>query len=448
MVVIPLIRKTCTGLCILLSVFATMACKADLWRTGYDPGYAYMPASEIDFSALTHVIHFSLLPNDDGSLNATENVITAEGTTSLVTAAHNANVKVLICVGGGGSYFPNAASPAHLANFILNLTNFMATGNYDGIDVDWEPLDDANASVYTNFIIGLRAALDGFSTHKLMSTALPTGADPSLIAEVQTNFDQINVMTYDYSGPWAGWVTWFNSPLYDGGYTFPSNPSELVPSTDATVTNFLSAGIPASKLAIGLAFYADIWYGGNNGSGNGMSYPRESWQEAPTNFYQVTYNQMVSSNFPAADYNYDTVAQAAWVGISGKGTNNMFISYDSARACEAKVSYARNHSLGGVFVWEISQDHISGQPDPLLEAMKEAVAEPSIVTPQISGHNVNFGFTAMPLGTYSVEWSSDLTMPWNTLLVTNVGLTSTGGIIQVSDPLSQATRFYRVKTPQ
>ena len=430
-----------------LSLITTSA-KADLWRSGYYPGYASaMPASEIDFSALTHVVHFSVFPNGDGTLNTNINNITPQGTASLVTAAHNANVKVLICVGGANSYFPNAASPGNLNNFIYNLTNFMASGNYDGIDVDWEPLDDGDASTYTNFIIGLRGALNAFGTHKLLATAVPPSADPSLVATVQSCFDQINLMTYDYSGPYEGWVTWFNSPLYNGGYAFPSNPGEYVPSTDATLTNYLTTGIPASKLGIGVTFYADIWTDGNDGSGNSMTNPREGWQIAPTNFYSVTYNQIVSSNFPAGDFNYDTAAQAAWIGVSGAGTNDLFISYDSARSCQAKISYARNHGLGGIIIWELSQDHVSGRTDPLLQAVKQAAATPGTITAQRSGQNVNLAFTSMPLGSYRVLSATNLTAPWSSLMVTNIGLTSTGGVIQVSDSINHAVRFYRVQTP-
>ena len=52
---------------------------AEVWSTGYYPGYrqSAMPASNVDFTALTHVIHFSVVPNTDGTLNTTINNITA-----------------------------------------------------------------------------------------------------------------------------------------------------------------------------------------------------------------------------------------------------------------------------------------------------------------------------------------------------------------------------------
>lgn len=435
----------------LLAVFLiTLAGRADILRTGYYPAYATnITPAEVDFSALTQVIDFSVFPNGDGSLNTTINDLFYPGITNLVTTAHNAHVKALICVGGAASYFPNATSAGNVNFFISNLTNFMSTNNYDGIDVDWEPLNDSDAGVYTNFIIGLRTALNGFSQHKLLTTAIPPNADPALVAPLTNCFDQINLMTYDLSGPYDGWVTWFNSPVFSGGYTFPSNPGELVPSVDGMVANYEALGIPAAKLAIGITFYGYVWAAGNDTSGNAMSVPRESWQNPPTNFFTVTYNQIISSNFPGVDFNYDTTAQAPWIGIGNQGANNMFISYENARSCEAKISYARNSKLGGVFIWELSQDHVTGQSqaDPLLEAVKQAAATPGSLTPQRSGKNINLNFASAPLGNYSLQWSSNLLSSWNTLVLTNVGLTSTGGIVQVQDSANQPVRFYRVQSP-
>jgi GH18 family chitinase len=161
----------------------------------------------------------------------------------------------------------------------------------------------------------------------------------------------------------------------------------------------------------------------------------------------VTYNQIVSSNFSAGDFNYDTVAQAPWIGVGGRGLNNMFISYDNPRSVQARVSYARNHALGGLIIWELTQDHISGQADPLLQAMKQAVATPGNTAIKRSGANVNVTFNSAPLGSYSVQWATNPAAAWNTLQLTNLGSTQTGGVIQVSDSASQRARFYRVQTP-
>jgi chitinase len=426
--------------------------QGDLWRTAYYAGYSAsrLPISEIDFSGVTHIVHFSVLPNGDGSLNPYTNGITSQSTTQLVSAAHAAGKKALICVGGAGSYFPNAVSALNISNFVSNLTNFVATGGYDGIDVDWEPLADGDAGLYTNLIVKLRTALDGFSARKLLMSAVPPTALPGTIKAVQDKLDQINLMTYDFSGPFAGWVTWYNAPIYDGGNTFASVPGKHLPSIEGTVDEFVTNGIPAGKLGIGVAFYGYIWQGGFDGTNNGMMFPLESWTIAPTNTYAVTYSDLVSSNFSAGSFHYDSSAQSAWIGVNGPGTNDMFISFDDARACQAKVSYARNRGLGGLILWEISQDHHTGQPDPLLQAIKQAIATPGMLDLHQSGQDMRLTFASAPLGTYRIQWTTNLAAnTWNSLAVTNLSLTATGGLVQVTNvgAITNSRRFYRVQTP-
>src|ERR1022692_243404 len=114
----------------LLCLFSGSA-RADLWRTAYYPGWeqSYMPASSVDFTALTHLIHFSVVPNSDGTLNTSDNDITTSNSVDILSRAHAAGVKVLICVGGSESEsaFQAATSAANLPAFINNITNFMAT---------------------------------------------------------------------------------------------------------------------------------------------------------------------------------------------------------------------------------------------------------------------------------------------------------------------------------
>ncbi len=431
--------------------------RADLWSTGYYPGYEQgsMPASNIDFTALTHIIHFSVIPNSNGTLNSSANSVSTANSTDIVTRAHAAGKPVLICVGGANSEsnFLAATSIATLAVFVSSLTNFMAARGYDGVDLDWEPLPVSDSGQFTNLVNGLRSALNGFPQHKLLTVAAgayppdPTNEEYTMFAALQNQFDQINIMTYALSGPYPGWVTWFNSPIYDGGYRFPSTGG-LVPSVDGAVGNFITNGVLPAKLGIGIAFYGDIWQGGAGTSTGGVTQPRQSWTNAPTRT-DTPYTTTIGVYYQTNLYHWDTSAQAAYLSISNASpTNDMFISYDDQRTCQSKVSYARNHGLGGVMIWELAQDHQAGQPDPLLQALKQALATPGLITIQNTGPDIGLSFTSLPLGSYRVEWTGDLTSNvWNTLAVTNVS--GPGGSLQVVDPdaASQPQRFYRVQTP-
>jgi chitinase len=416
-----------------------------------------MPASTIDFTALTHIIHFSLIPNSDGTLNSSDNSLTSANSADIVTRAHAAGKQVIICVGGASteSDFEAAASSASVSAFVSNLTNFMATRGYDGVDVDWEPLTTNDASLFTNLVYNLRSALNAFPQHKLLTVAAgayPNYGDPptseyTMYAALQNQFDQINIMTYDLSGPYEGWVTWFNSPIYDGGYRFPSTGG-LVPSINGAVTNFIGNGVSPAKLGIGIPFYGYVWAGGTGTPTSGVTQPRQAWTDAPT-MNGVNYTPLIASYYQSGLYHWDTNAQAAYLSITNANPNNdMFISYDDQRACQCKISYARNQGLGGVMIWELSLDHQNGQTDPLLLALKQGLATPGPLAIQNVNQKVSINFTSLPLGSYSVEWNSNLTSNvWNTLIITNVS--GTGGVLQTVDPnaANQARRFYRVQTP-
>jgi chitinase len=425
---------------------------AALWCTGYFPGWEQdgMSASAIDYSVITHVIHFSAVPNPDGTLDTAGNTLSTANSAQVVQAAHNAGRKVLVCVGGAGTQtgFQGAASALHRQAFINNLVNLTTSRGYDGIDVDWEPLDSVDASSYSSLITGLRTALSAIPGKPYLLTAAvalpPTPAN--LLANLKDQFDQINLMTYDLSGPYPGWVTWFNSPIYDGSYRFASTGG-LVPSVAGMVNTLLAAGVPAVKIGVGIPFYGYIWSGGAGTSTGGTSAPRQSWTTAPA-ATAMGYDQIVSTYYTPQNYHWDNAAQAAWLGIDAAGSaNDKFISYDDVRGCQTKVSYARNTGLGGVMIWELAQDHVAGRVDPLLQGIKEALQAPGSITIQRDGSNISLAFSAAPLGSYRVEWSSNLTAPvWNTLALTNTpGPAQTLQIVDPSTP-TNTQKFYRVRT--
>lgn len=448
-------RSLLAGLCCLLAV----ELRAELWVTGYYPAYkrSTMPPANIDFTTVTHLIHFAMSVNTDGSLNATRLDLSAAHMADVVGRAHAAGRKALICVGGADSQtgFQGATSRGRLTTFISNLTHIVVTHGYDGVDLDWEPMNATDTAQFTNMVHGLRSALDQLPQPKLLTAAVvaypPYGDPPTaqyrMLASLQSQFDQINVMTYDLSGPWPGWVTWFNSPVFDGGYRFPSSGG-LVPSADGAIRNFLSNGVTPAKLGVGIPFYGYLWTGG------GVSQPRQAWSES--NVPVVTtesFATISTAYFRSNVYHWDNNAQSAYLTISnGASGPARFISYDDPRACQAKASYARNRSLGGVMIWELTQDFFPsapvGQRHPLLQSINEALASPGHTMIELASGTVTLTFTSVPLGSYRAQWTDNLdAQSWNTLLVTNAS--GPGGPLSITDlrPPGGTQRFYRVQSP-
>jgi len=432
------------------------AARAGFWVTGYYPGYAAssMAASNIDFTTITHVIHFSLIPQSNGTIDATANNLTKSAITNLVGSAHAAGRSALICVGGADTEagFLGATTPANLGVFTTNIYNFMATNGYDGVDLDWEPFNSADTGQYTNFVVALRTML---GTNKLFSVAAPAypeyGDSPTaefaMLASVQNKFNQINIMTYDLSGPYDGWVTWYNSPLFDGGYKFPGT-SEAVPSISGAVSNFVNNGVAPAKLGMGMPFYGYVWT-----DGPGVTQPRQSWPTAdPPTVTGYTYTEIMQNYYQPSRYHWDAVAEAPYLSLTNTtATNDMFISYDDPTSCQVKVSLARNLNLGGMMVWELTQDYFPtepvGQRTPLVAALRQSLNTPAMVGAKLSGTNFGFSFTSLPVGLYRILWRTNLTPgTWNTL--TN-NVAGTGTNIFIADPAGRAGagRFYQVQTP-
>jgi len=374
-------RKTFMTLLVAGFVTALAAAQTQPWVSAYYAGWMQdgYPPSAIDFGAMTHIIHFSLEPGNGGTLSGSGNGITPSASQAITSAAHAAGKKVIITVGGWGADggFVNATSSANRATFVANLVNFMTTYGYDGIDIDWEPV--TSPSQFKLFIPELRAAMTTAKPGSLLTIAV-MGTDQAVI-DMHSYFDQINLMTYDMSGAWEGWVTWHNSPIYDGGATFPST-GEPLPSANGDIDAYLAKGVPKARLGIGTDFYGYVW--------SGVSQPRESWTSAPSVQGNISYANLMST-YGSTPASWDASAGAAYISISSP--SKKFISLDNEQTIAAKAEYVRTKGIGGVIIWEIGGGYRASAPagsrDVLLQAVKQAfmsgtVPEPDGEAPVVS----------------------------------------------------------------
>jgi chitinase len=369
--------RTITLFFLLISGFAVSA-SADIWISAYYTGWSLdrMPPDKIDFSAITHLFHFSVLPNNDGTLNDTAHKVTEINSDSVITIAHAASVPVILSIGGWGQHenFLSATSDKNRSRFVSNIVSIVQTRGYDGIDLDWEPLLPSDEEQYLAFVEELCDTIDKLTPRPLLTAAIASCKE--LFAEIHFRFDQLNIMTYDMSGPWENWVTWHNSPIYDGGNTFPVSGDPL-PSTDAWLNMFLSAGIPSEKLGIGLPFYGFVWAGGTGTPAGGATAPCQEYSTAPVVKGNVHFSYIMDNIYDSAYYKWDENAAAAYLSIDNPGSDkDSFVSYDNEESARRKIQYAREKGIGGVIIYELDCGYRTempeGQKDPLLNAVKTA----------------------------------------------------------------------------
>lgn len=226
------------------------------WSSGYYVGWlqSTYPPQTIPWKDFTHIIHFSLKTNRDGSLMYTHGM-TPAFMQALVTEAHKHNVKALLSIGGDDDQnWDGACSSASRATFVHTLVSTMQTYGYDGLDLDIEQdFGYPNYTDYASCIQQLRSALDKITPRPTLSMAVVPEWQAYQASHAWQYIDQLNMMSYG---------------------TDASRIGNLI-------NNFTSLGFPKSRLGIGIDFVANDnapWCGGlaqyavNNGVGGIMEW--------------------------------------------------------------------------------------------------------------------------------------------------------------------------------
>ena len=209
---------------------------------GYVQDYPDRPAilQQINFTKITHLnVAFANPTDDSGTMLVPPNL------PALVGAAHQNHVKVLISIGGGGAsmnetdrarYF-SLISDQNRSAFVQKLADYLETNQLDGLDVDLE--GPAINKDYTAFVKDLSSKTK--SKGKLLTAAVSAwfGGD-QITPEAANEFDYVNVMAYDETGPWD-----------------PSKPGQhsSMSYTKKSVDYWLAKGVSKSKLVVGVPFY-------------------------------------------------------------------------------------------------------------------------------------------------------------------------------------------------
>ncbi|HXX63869.1 MAG TPA: glycosyl hydrolase family 18 protein [Bacteroidota bacterium] len=345
------------------------------WKHG--SGVALLPPERIPYDHLSILNYAFFFPRPDGSIAGRDSagdallLEPAATGTKLAALAHQSNVKVMLSIGGWeDSYnFPAVAADPNLRRrFVHSCVQHVTKFGFDGIDIDWEypgekthngtPADGPN---FTLLLQALRDSLDSLGAHSarhyLLSAALP--GDSAHAAALQMRsvagiLDFLNIMTYDFYGPWDPLAN-HNAPLHAGiggdsarslsgafrlyhkTYRLPAGKINLgVPFyghtyASCTAINTSHAGGDTVHFAPQGAFYADI--------AAKMKHFTRHWDEAA----QVPY--LVSTNW------------------------NMLVSYDDEQSVTAKARYVLDCGARGLIIWELTGDLMPDGTHPLLDAL-------------------------------------------------------------------------------
>ena len=341
------------------------------WVSGYYVGYqqGLYPTTVIDWAALTHVFVGRVVPNSNGTLNATFDIDAANGPVfakKLVQLAHQNGKKAVVMLGGSGTLggWQGASGPQNRAAFVQNLKQLAVDYGFDGFDLDWEPLASGDQPNFKALAQAIRAAMPStILTVPVQWTTLNNSNPGSFYGSIAPLFDQINIMSYEMAGGWSGWQSWHSSAIYGETASTPS-------SIDVTVKGYLAAGVPAAKLGIGIGFYGACWSSPVTG-------PKQSPSQIVAGDNTMTFDKIMTSYYSDAAHHWDATARAPYLSFSSPhGPQGCtFVSYEDPQSVLEKGAYVKAKGLGGTIVWTINQGYRAGQPagqkDPMMEALKQ-----------------------------------------------------------------------------
>jgi GH18 family chitinase len=273
-------------------------------------------ADKVDYSKITH-LNIAFINPDSGG-----NFLLIKGLKRFVDEVHQFHVKVFASIGGGlaPAYYSNLLTDANRPTLIKNLARLTELYDLDGIDVDLEgERIDAN---YENFILEVSSVLRPKS--KLLTAAVATVYKARYTDRALAQFDFINIMSYDKTGPWR-----------------PEKPGPHAPYEMAVEDIEYWAGAKAiakDKLSLGIPFY---------GYGFGSKVPAD-----------MSFRGIINK--------YSGAEKTDSVSVSGGGT----LYYNGISTIQNKTRLALQKA-GGIMIWQLLQDTTG--PNSLLKAVNDII---------------------------------------------------------------------------
>lgn len=295
---------------------------------GYYPYWEPNKVDRIQYDVLTHINYAFAIPTSDGGLLPLEGQSLAR---RILREAHENGVQVLLAVGGwsyqnvplNDTFISATATAEKRTRFVKAIVAMCEEFGFDGVDMDWEypRISDGTYRQYEAFMLELADALH--SRGLLLTAAVPAGVSPQG-TPYRDSMGQTDAV--------LNAVDWINVMAYEGGNGAQHSTYDFAVYAAAYWTE--QRGLPGDKVVLGVPFYGRDRY--------------------------VPYGDLLAA-LPNA-WERDSVTY--------QGST---IWYNGIPTITAKTNYALG-KLGGVMIWELSQDTANRQYS-LLSAIGRAVAE-------------------------------------------------------------------------
>ncbi|CAF4160680.1 unnamed protein product, partial [Rotaria magnacalcarata] len=272
----------------------------------------------------------------------------------------NPNLKISIRLGGKVSQYTRYLKHSKMAaQLVRSIIWYMATHGFDGVDIALEFVDGDNPEdkvALTTLIEELAKQKRLMLRSMITLTAAPFVENLLKVYDIEKIghlVDYINLMTFDFYGPWDEKTGVF-APLYHQHYQVEA---ESLRNVDGLVKLWLSLAIPRNKLIIGIPAYGRSFALSSrqtslHAPANGPGYPgRYTKTRGFLSYYEVC-----EKGQSQAWQRIWLDSEKAWYMTNG----DQWITYEDVDSAALKAQYAKAEQLGGVFIWSIDNDEFSG----------------------------------------------------------------------------------------
>jgi len=337
----------------------------------------------------------------------------------------NPNLKVLFSVGGwtaGGWIFSKMAeTKANRNKFVHSIVHFVKYFGFDGVDLDWEypgfdmwpevPTNPADREHFTLLLQELREKFDLNKPEPLLIT-IASATDPYKAGnayemdKIHLYLDWINIMSYDFAGPWDNF-TGIEAPLYGRwGEGFQGHPKYQF-NIYESIMFYINSGIPPEKISLGIHTESKGWVLAEETPETSALYcpcldasPNMTYSRQPGWLYyyeilQFWHNETIeegrwSDLEPGRDkwtiYDHENGNQDGCYMAPYMYQGRYWISYDDEYSVDLKARFANHWGLKGAFIWEIDNDNFQGlggkEKFTILHAINNALESGAGLTPE------------------------------------------------------------------
>lgn len=207
--------------------------------------------------------------------------------------------------------------------------------NVEGITVSFEAMPSHYQKEFSEFIELFKKSLSVYDK-SLVVAVLPVGNSKYDIPTLNKYVDQFVMLGYNYyykASPKAGPV----APLYSS-----SKWGDL--SIQSSVNDYITRGIPKSKLIVTLPYYGAVWQIDTLKNG-----------KVKYHFVEHLRINQIWEELENVDFKYDSISMSAYYEYTKN--NKYYICYfDDQETLKMKFKWIQNQGLAGIGMWALGYD--------------------------------------------------------------------------------------------